>query len=59
MTLHIHISDELELQQDNVTEDNLKYQNVKFISKKFHSRPSAISMHKTYTMYEQNDKSAS
>jgi hypothetical protein len=55
MMLLIHISDGLELQQDNVIEDDLESQNVKFICKNFQSRPSVIAMHKTYTMYERNE----
>jgi hypothetical protein len=55
MTLLIHISDGLGLQQDNVTEDDLKSQNVKLTCNTFHSRPSAIAMHKTFTIYEQNE----
>jgi hypothetical protein len=55
MTLLIHISDGLGLQQDNVIKDDLKSQNVKSICKDFYSRPSVIAMHKTYTMYEQNE----
>jgi hypothetical protein len=55
MTLPIDTSDGLGLQLDNVTEDDLKSQNVKLICKTFHSRPSATAIHKTYTMYVQNE----
>ena len=38
-----------------MTENDLMSQNVNFICKNFHSRPSAIAMYKTNTMYEQNE----
>ena len=55
MALLIHISDGLGLRHDNMLEDELKSQNVKYICKNVHSRPLEIAMHKTYTMYEQDE----
>jgi hypothetical protein len=57
MALLIHISEGFWILQNNVTEDDLKSQHVKFICKNIYGRPSA--MHKTYTMFEQNEYSAS